>query len=113
MLWLGDRGKAFSYDALHKSLSMRANRAGVIGFYPHRLGHTAAHRWLAAGGSEIGLMAIAGLDSTGHVASRLAANGRVDPRCLVSDRGRLAAKKGTIVLPDFVDAADDAAGDDL
>jgi integrase len=59
-LWLGDRGKAFSYDALHKSLATRAVRTGVAGFHPHRLRHAAAHRWLAAGGSEMGLMAIAG-----------------------------------------------------
>lgn len=59
-LWLGDRGKAFSYDALHKTLAMRATRAGIEGFHPHRLRHTAAHRWLAAGGSEGGLMAVAG-----------------------------------------------------
>ena len=59
-LWLGDRGKAFNYDGLHKSLSMRAQRAGIAGFRPHRLRHTAAHRWLAAGGSEGGLMAVAG-----------------------------------------------------
>lgn len=60
LLWLGDRGKAFSYDALHKTLAMRADIAGVPGFHPHRLRHTAAHRWLAAGGSEGGLMAVAG-----------------------------------------------------
>jgi site-specific recombinase XerD len=59
-LWLGDRGKAFSYDALHKTLGMRAQMAGVPGFHPHLLRHTAAHRWLAAGGSEGGLMAVAG-----------------------------------------------------
>lgn len=59
-LWLGDRGKAFSYDALHQALGVRANLAGVPGFRPHRLRHTAAHRWLAAGGSEGGLMAVAG-----------------------------------------------------
>jgi site-specific recombinase XerD len=59
-LWLGDRGKAFNYDGLHKSLAMRAQRAGIDGFHPHRLRHTAAHRWLAAGGSEGGLMAVAG-----------------------------------------------------
>jgi len=59
-LWLGERGKEFSYDALHKSLGYRAALAGIEGFHPHRLRHTAAHRWLAAGGSEGGLMAVAG-----------------------------------------------------
>lgn len=59
-LWLGDRGKEFSYDALHKTLGERAVAAGIVGFRPHRLRHTAAHRWLAAGGSEGGLMAVAG-----------------------------------------------------
>lgn len=59
-LWLGDRGKPFSYDGLHKSLAMRARLAGIEGFHPHLLRHTAAHRWLAAGGSEGGLMAVAG-----------------------------------------------------
>lgn len=59
-LWLGDRGKRFSYDALHKTLKLRADAAGIEGFHPHRLRHTAAHRWLSAGGSEMGLMAVAG-----------------------------------------------------
>jgi site-specific recombinase XerD len=59
-LWLGDRGKHFSYDGLHKTLAMRAQIAGVAGFHPHRLRHTAAHRWLTKGGSEGGLMAVAG-----------------------------------------------------
>ena len=59
-LWLGDRGKRFTYDALHKTLKERAQAAGVAGFHPHRLRHTAAHRWLSKGGSESGLMAVAG-----------------------------------------------------
>jgi len=59
-LWLGDRGQGFGYDALHQALGMRAQMAGVVGFHPHRLRHTAAHRWLAKGGSEGGLMTIAG-----------------------------------------------------
>jgi integrase len=59
-LWVGDRGKGFTYDALHKTLAMRAQMAGVEGFHPHMLRHTAAHRWLAKGGSEGGLMAVAG-----------------------------------------------------
>jgi len=59
-LWLGDRKRGFSYDALHKALAGRAKKAGIEGFHPHLLRHTAAHRWLAAGGSEGGLMAVAG-----------------------------------------------------
>lgn len=59
-LWLGDRGKGFTYDALYKALTHRARVAGLTGFHPHQLRHTAAHRWLAAGGSEGGLMAVAG-----------------------------------------------------
>lgn len=59
-LWVGDRGKGFTYDALHKTLKQRADNAGITGFHPHRMRHTAAHRWLAAGGSEGGLMAVAG-----------------------------------------------------
>ena len=59
-LWLGDRGKEFHYDGLHKALRERARAAGITRFHPHLLRHTAAHRWLAAGGSEQGLMTVAG-----------------------------------------------------
>ena len=59
-LWLGDRGHTFGYDALRWALSGRAEAAGITGFHAHLLRHTAAHRWLAAGGSEGGLMAVAG-----------------------------------------------------
>lgn len=59
-LWLGDRGRRFSYAALHYALRARAEEAGVVGFHPHKMRHTAAHRWLAKGGSESGLMAVAG-----------------------------------------------------
>lgn len=63
-LWLGHGRKSFSRDGLYRSLRRRAQRAGVQGFRPHRPRHTAAHRWLAAGGSESGLMAIAGWTRT-------------------------------------------------
>lgn len=59
-LWLGDRGKGFTYYGLHAALKARADHAGLVGFHPHVLRHTAASRWLAAGGSEGGLMAVAG-----------------------------------------------------
>jgi site-specific recombinase XerD len=59
-LWLGDRGKSLEYYGLHSALKYRAQLAGLTGFHPHLLRHTAASRWLAAGGSEGGLMAVAG-----------------------------------------------------
>jgi integrase len=63
-LWLGIRGTGFGYDGLGKALRRRAALAGIEGFHPHKLRHTAAHRWLAAGGSESGLMAMAGWTRT-------------------------------------------------
>lgn len=63
-LWLGERGTSFGYDGLGRALRRRAQRAGIKGFHPHKLRHTAAHRWLAHGGSESGLMAIAGWTRT-------------------------------------------------
>lgn len=59
-LWLGDRSKGFTYQALYSALKGRADAAGIPDFHPHVLRHTAAGRWLAAGGSEGGLMAVAG-----------------------------------------------------
>jgi site-specific recombinase XerD len=60
VLWLGDRGKDFGYHGLRDTLRFRAGRAGLVNFHPHLLRHTAAARWLDAGGSEGGLMAVAG-----------------------------------------------------
>ena len=60
-LWLGDRGKEFGYHALRDTLKYRGGLAGLSeDFSPHKLRHTAASRWLDAGGSEGGLMAMAG-----------------------------------------------------
>jgi site-specific recombinase XerD len=59
-LWLGAGGKGFGYFGLEGALKARAQRAGIEGFHLHRLRHTAATRWLRNGGSEQGLMAIAG-----------------------------------------------------
>lgn len=59
-LWLGDRGKELAYFGLRNTLQYRAELAGIKDFHPHLLRHTAASRWLAAGGSEGGLMAVAG-----------------------------------------------------
>ena len=66
-LWLGDRGKSLEYYGLHKTLKWRAELAGLTNFHPHLLRHTAASRWLAAGGSEGGLMAVAGWSTRGMI----------------------------------------------
>jgi site-specific recombinase XerD len=59
-LWLGGGGQAFSYHGLNIALKRRAQTAGIQGFHLHLMRHTAATRWLRAGGSEGGLMAVAG-----------------------------------------------------
>lgn len=59
-LWLGERSQGLHYDGLYRALRKRAVTAGIPRFSPHQLRHTAASRWLAAGGSEGGLMAVAG-----------------------------------------------------
>jgi len=62
-LWLGQNGQTFTYYALWWSLRERARRAGIEGMHPHRLRHTGADRWLAKGGTEGGLMTLAGWES--------------------------------------------------
>jgi integrase/recombinase XerD len=58
--WLGEGGHGFTYDGLHRALGRRAKAAGITRFWPHMLRHTMAARWLAKGGSEGGLLAMAG-----------------------------------------------------
>jgi integrase/recombinase XerD len=62
-LWISQRKGRLSYPGLYSTLGKRAAAAGIPDFHPHRLRHTAASRWLRAGGSEGGLMAIAGWTS--------------------------------------------------
>lgn len=60
VLWLGEQGRAFTYQGCARALGNRAKAAGLTGFHLHRLRHSFASRWLEAGGSETGLMAAAG-----------------------------------------------------
>jgi integrase len=62
-LWLGGGGQQFRYHGLDTTMKRRAAAAGITGFHLHLLRNTAATRWLAAGGSENGLMAVAGWSS--------------------------------------------------
>lgn len=62
-MWLGAQGKSFAYHGLNDTLKRRAEDAGVANFHLHRLRHTYATRWLEAGGSEQGLMSVAGWSS--------------------------------------------------
>jgi site-specific recombinase XerD len=57
-LWLGHKG-ALTDSGVFQMVQRRGQQAGLA-LHPHLLRHTAAHRWLAAGGSEGDLMAIAG-----------------------------------------------------
>lgn len=90
-LWLGERGASFGYDGLNQALRRRATQAGIDGFHLHRLRHTAAHRWLAAGGSESGLMAMAGWSRTDMLVryTRATAADRAAAEALRLDLGNL------------------------
>jgi len=61
--WITAWGTPMQYHTLVSTLKIKADDAGVGGFHPHRTRHTAAVRWLLKGGSEGGLMAIAGWSS--------------------------------------------------
>jgi site-specific recombinase XerD len=58
-LWLGVRG-TLGKNGVGVMLKARAKAAGIDHVHPHQFRHTAAHRWLAAGGTEGDLMRIAG-----------------------------------------------------
>lgn len=66
-LWLAVRRARLTYSGLRKALLKRAESAGVQGWHPHLSRHTGASRWLEAGGSEQGLMKIAGWSSRSMV----------------------------------------------
>ena len=67
-LWIGgeqgEHGGKFSahltYNGMTASLRKRAAEAGIENFHFHRLRHSMASNWLKSGGSEGGLMSIAG-----------------------------------------------------
>jgi integrase/recombinase XerD len=62
-LWLGARGRELSYFGLYNSIQRRGEAAGLGDIHPHVLRHTGAVRWLDAGGSTTGLLAVAGWTS--------------------------------------------------
>ena len=59
-LWLGGGSQTFGYHGLNIALKRRAQAAGIDNFHLHLMRSTAATRWLRAGGSEQGLMSVAG-----------------------------------------------------
>jgi site-specific recombinase XerD len=57
-LWLGGKGR-LSDSGIAQMLKRRSHRLGFH-VHPHQLRHTAAHRWMSAGGSESDLMRLFG-----------------------------------------------------
>ena len=55
-LWLSEHHGKLTYVGLRWTLNQRAELVGIERFHLHLMRHTAASRWLTAGGSEQGLM---------------------------------------------------------
>jgi site-specific recombinase XerD len=73
-LWINRSGDRFCYVPMRTALKARAQAAKIDDFHMHRLRHTAATRWLRAGGSEVGLMHQAGWTSRTMIGRYVAAS---------------------------------------
>lgn len=61
-LWVGPKGR-LTNSGIAQMLSRRCVRAGIPMIHPHQFRHTAAHNWLAIGGSEGDAMRLFGWSS--------------------------------------------------
>lgn len=75
-LWLGVRGP-LTDSGISQMLERRAASAGIADMTPHRFRHTFAHQWLAAGGAEGDLQALAGWRSP-QMLTRYGASARAE-----------------------------------
>jgi site-specific recombinase XerD len=78
-LWIGYRGP-LTANGILQMMERRAKQAGVTGVHPHLFRHSAATEWLAAGGSESGLMANMGWKSAAMLRRYTAATAEVRAR---------------------------------
>jgi len=62
-LWLGHKGR-YTIAGVAAMVKNRGQQAGIGDIHPHQLRHSFAHSWLASGGSERGLMQLAGWTSS-------------------------------------------------
>jgi site-specific recombinase XerD len=83
-LWLARRG-ALTASGIAQVLRRRCRKAGILIAHPHQLRHSAAHSWLASGGSEGDAMRLFGWSSR-EMLSRYSA-------ALADERARAAYRR--------------------
>lgn len=59
-VWLGHSGKPLTTSGVRQMLQDRGKVAGIEGLHPHMFRHQMAQSWIESGGSEVGLMRLAG-----------------------------------------------------
>lgn len=71
-LWLGHSGKPLGASGVQQLLRDRGNTAGVEGLHPHAFRRSFAQAWLRHGGTELGLMRLAGWSSRSMIGTYVA-----------------------------------------
>jgi site-specific recombinase XerD len=63
-LWFGDKHKPLTDSGVRQMLNRRTKKAGISHLHPHMLRRYFCVSWMSEGGSETGLMTVAGWKGT-------------------------------------------------
>jgi site-specific recombinase XerD len=86
-LWIGTKGRT-TESGIRRMVWRRSEDVGIGRVHPHQLRHSFAHRWLAAGGSELDMQRLAEWKSPAMLRRYAASTGEREPLMPTSASGR-------------------------